>query len=83
MELSNEQIKTAFEDKKIFIVSVQSGENLNEIPVQNLRQLFQKIFDYNEINSRVCTKHAMVKSDRDYPRMLEYINDYLNKRRCS
>lgn len=74
-KLSREQVQVAFQGKKILLVSCQGGENLNELPVSNLRQLFQKVWDYNDVKGEVCVKHAMINHIPD-PRLLHLIKFY-------
>lgn len=77
MLLTKEQMQCVFKGKQVFIVSCQDG-NLNEIPVQNTRQLLQKVFHYNEIEGKVCTKFAMIKKEQiNDSRLLECLSEYL------
>lgn len=78
MLLSKEEMHCVFNGKQVFIVSCQDGQNLNEIPVQNARQLLQKVFHYNGIEGRVCTKFVMLKKEQiDDSRLFNCISEYL------
>jgi len=79
-QLSRQEVQDIFNGKKIFIVSVQGGQNLNELPVHNIRQLFQKIWDFNDIDSYACIKHAMLSSVPD-PRLLHLLRLH-NQEKC-
>ena len=60
--LSQTQLMDLFADKTVFIISAQGEGNLNEVPVNIIRTLLIKIFDYNNIEARICIKHCMVNS---------------------
>lgn len=58
---SPEDIRKTFSGKFIYLISVQSGDNLNEIHVDSIRRYFNKIFHWNKIeNCRLCTDFCMV-----------------------
>lgn len=62
MSLNADSVNQFFGGRTIYLVSVQNG-NLNELPVHNLRQLFQKVFDYNNVNAFIYRKHCMVNEN--------------------
>jgi len=64
MSLNMNSIDQFFGGRNIYIVSVQSG-NLNELPVHNVRQLFQKVFDYNLTTAFIYRKHCIVNENTD------------------
>lgn len=64
MGLDMDSIKRFFGERTLYLVSVQNG-NLNELPVHNVRQLLQKVFDYNNTPAFVYTKHCIVNENRD------------------
>lgn len=64
MGLNADSINQFFGGRNIYLVSVQNG-NLNELPVHNVRQLLQKVFDYNNTNAYIYRKHCIVNSDTD------------------
>ena len=64
MSLNAENINQFFGGRNIYLVSVQNG-NLNELPIHNVRQLLQKVFDYNNTPSFIYRKHCMVNENID------------------
>ena len=64
MGLNRDSINQFFGGRNIYLVSVQNG-NLNELPIHNVRQLLQKVFDYNNTNAYIYRKHCMVNENTD------------------
>jgi hypothetical protein len=62
MGLDSDSVNLFFGGRTIYLISVQNG-NLNELPVHNVRQLFQKVFDYNNVNAFIYRKHCMVNEN--------------------
>ena len=76
INLMNErQIKEIFSEKTIYIVSVQDGDNLNEIHVDSIRRFFNKIFHFHKISTcKICTDFCMVnRKVNSRVRMIESI----------
>ena len=59
-QLDQNQLIDLFADKTVFIISTQGEGNLNEVPVNVIRTLLVKILDFNNIEAKICIKHAMV-----------------------
>ncbi|MCC6818136.1 MAG: hypothetical protein IT245_04530 [Bacteroidia bacterium] len=62
-QLNQKQLIDIFADKTVFIISTQGEGNLNEVPVNIIRTLLIKMFDFNDIEAKICIKHAMVNKD--------------------
>jgi hypothetical protein len=59
-QLDSRELIELFADKTVFIISAQAEGNLNEVPVNIIRTLLLKVFDYNNIEAKICIKHCMV-----------------------
>lgn len=74
-QLDVRELNELLADKTVFIISAQAEGNLNEVPVNIIRTLLLKVFDYNNIEARICIKHCMVNegniNDGRIDRLLE------------
>lgn len=82
-QFTAEQIQTTFANKKILLVSVQDGMNLNELHIDSLRRYFNKMFHFHKVDTRVCIDFCMVRRDKDSRvRLLDFIGEQLEKEPC-
>lgn len=77
-QMSPEQIKSIFSEKRIILVSVQDGPNLNEIHIDTMRRYFNKIFSFHKVDARVCMDSCMVNRSLDSrKRLIEVLNEFI------
>jgi len=77
-QMSPEQIKGIFSNKRIILVSVQDSDNLNEIHVDSMRRYFNKIFSFHKVDARVCIDSCMVNRGLESrKRLIEVLNEFI------